>query len=136
MPGAGPIARKLLEAGACPDGDVADAETPLMTAPATVVPRSYGSPRGADLTATASASAGGVSGGTALRHAAAFGMSDVVDVLLAAGANDLVQAAAAGNITALLTTGTPQRERVASLRWQPSTGGWESSISYWTPRHP
>jgi len=117
-PGTGPIARKLLEAGASLDGDPADAETPLMTA------ASYGDAEvarvlleaGADLTATASANAGGVPGGTALRHAAVFGMSDVVDVLLAAGATDLVQAAAAGDITALLTAETPQRERVAALR--------------------
>lgn len=67
---------------------------------------------GADPTATADA--GGVPGGTALRHAAVSGMVDVVKVLLAAGATDLVQTAAAGNITALLSVETP--ERVAALR--------------------
>ncbi len=71
---------------------------------------------GADLAATASPAAGGVPGGTALRHATVFGMVDVVKVLLAAGAADLVQAAAAGNITALLSAETPERERVAALR--------------------
>jgi len=40
---------------------------------------------GADLAATASADAGGVPGGTALRHAAVFGMADVAQVLLASG---------------------------------------------------
>jgi len=43
-------------------------------------------------------------------------MADVAQALLAAGATDLVQAAAAGDITALLTAETPQRERVAALR--------------------
>ena len=43
-------------------------------------------------------------------------MADVAQVLLAAGATDLVQAAAAGDITALLTAETLQHERVAALR--------------------
>jgi len=118
VPGTAAIARALLKAGAPADGVPADAETPLMTA------ASYGDAEvaqalieaGADLVATASADAGGVPGGTALRHAAVFGMADVAQVLLAAGATDLVQAAAAGDITALLTAETPQHERVAALR--------------------
>ncbi len=118
VPGTAAIARALLKAGAPADGDPADAETPLMTA------ASYGDAEvaqalieaGADLAATASADAGGVPGGTALRHAAVFGMADVAQVLLAAGATDLVQAAAAGDITALLTAETPQHDRVAALR--------------------
>ena len=118
VPGTAAIARALLKAGAPVDGDPADAETPLMTA------ASYGDAEvaqilleaGADLTATASADAGGVPGGTALRHAAVFGMADVAQILLAAGAADLVQAAAVGDITALLTAETPESERVAALR--------------------
>ena len=118
VPGTGPIARALLEAGAPVDGDPTDAETPLITA------ASYGDAEvarvllnaGADLDAVASTNAGGVPEGTALRHAAVFGMSNVVEVLLAAGATDLVQAAAAGDVTGLLTPETPQRERVAALR--------------------
>ncbi len=51
-----------------------------------------------------------------MRHAAVFGMADVAAVLMMAGATDLVQAAAAGDITALLTGETPQHERVAALR--------------------
>lgn len=116
--GTAAMARALLEAGALVDGDPADIETPMMTA------ASYGDAEvvrvlieaGADLSATASADAGGVPGGTALRHAAVFGMADVTQVLLAAGATDLVQAAAAGDVTALLTAETPRSERVAALR--------------------
>jgi len=71
VPGTGVIARKLLEAGAPPDGAPGDAETPLMTA------ASYGDAEvtrvlieaGADLAITAAPDAGGVPGGTALRHA-------------------------------------------------------------------
>jgi ankyrin repeat protein len=71
---------------------------------------------GADLNAAAAASAGGVPGGSALRHAAVFGMTDVVEVLLAAGATDLVQAAAAGDLEGALTPDTPEQDRVAALR--------------------
>jgi ankyrin repeat protein len=118
VPGTGALARALLDAGAPVDGDSEDAETPLMTA------ASYGDAEvarvlieaGADLSATASPTAGGVPGGTALRHAAVFGMTDVVDVLLAAGATDLVQAAAAGNVSGLLGEQTPEPDRVAALR--------------------
>jgi hypothetical protein len=43
-----------------------------------------------------------VPGGTALTHAAVFGMTDVVDVLVAAGAgiDSLESAAAAGDVSA------------------------------------
>lgn len=43
-------------------------------------------------------------------------MTDVADVLLAAGATDVVQAAAAGDITGFLTADIPQADRVAALR--------------------
>ncbi len=63
-------------------------ETPLITA------ASYGDAAvaqvlieaGADLDVVASDDAGGVPGGTALRHAVVFGMTEAVKVLLAAGA--------------------------------------------------
>ena len=79
VPGTGALARVLLDAGAPVEGDPLDAETPLMTA------ASYGDAEvarvllaaGADLHATASPDAGGVPGGTALRHAAVFGMAEV-----------------------------------------------------------
>lgn len=115
--GTAAMARVLLDAGALVDGDPDDLETPLMTA------ASYGDAEvaqvldaGADLNATAEDSAGGVPGGTALRHAAVFGMTAVVDVLLAAGATDLIQAAAAGDITGMLSAETPQADRLAALR--------------------
>ncbi len=118
VPGTGALAWALLRAGAPVEGDPLDAETPLMTA------ASHGDAQvarvlveaGADLDATASATAGGVPGGTALRHAVVFGMTDVVEVLLAAGATDLVQAAAAGDLTGMLTAETSQKDRVAALR--------------------
>lgn len=80
---------------------------------------------GADLDATASATAGGVPGGTALRHAVVFGMTDVVEVLLAAGATDLVHAAAAGDLTAILTPDTSLK-RTGSRHCgpPPCTAGW------------
>jgi ankyrin repeat protein len=118
VPGTGALARALLDAGAPVDGDPRDPETPLMTA------ASYGDAEvarvlveaGADLDARASATAGGVPGGTALRHAAVFGMTDVVDVLVAAGATDLVQAAAAGDLSDHPTDEAPDHDRVAALR--------------------
>lgn len=118
VPGTGALAQVLLQAGAPVEGDPLDAERPLMTA------ASYGDAQvarvlidaGADVHATASPTAGGVPGGTALRHAAVFGMTDVVDVLLATGATDLVQAAAAGDLTGILTADTSEEDRVAALR--------------------
>jgi len=118
VPGTAALVRALLHAGAPVEGDPLDAERPLMTA------ASYGDAEvarvlieaGADLDATASATAGGVPGGTALRHAVVFGMTDVADVLLAAGATDLVQAAAAGDLTGILTPNTSREDRVAALR--------------------
>jgi len=124
VPGSGAMARALLDAGASPDGDPGDDETPLMTA------ASYGDAEvarvlidaGANLDATASAEAGGVPGGTALRHAAVFGMAEVVEVLLAAGARDLVQAAGAGDLTGTLHADTPVPDRVAALRMAAAHG--------------
>jgi ankyrin repeat protein len=100
--GAGELARVLLAAGAPVDGDPGEPETPLITA------ASYGDAAvarvliesGADLEARAAEDAGGVPGGTALLHAAVFGMTDVGDVLVAAGAQvaGIEEAAAAGDV--------------------------------------
>jgi hypothetical protein len=113
------MARALLAAGALVDGEPGAPESPLITA------ASYGDAgvarvlvdAGADLEATAAATAGGVPGGTALLHAAVFGMTAVVDVLIAAGARipDLVQAAAAGDVRGRLRPGTAEQERTLAL---------------------
>jgi len=54
-----------------------------------------------DIGAISAPGSGGVPNGTALQHAAVFGMTDVVDVLVAAGAkiHSLEMAATAGDIT-------------------------------------
>lgn len=116
--GTGLLARELLRAGAPIDGAPGEPETPLMTA------ASYGNAdvaralvdAGASLTATASPEAGGVPNGTALRHAVVFGMSEVADVLVAAGATDLAYAAADGSLAGSLTPATPEADRVTALR--------------------
>jgi ankyrin repeat protein len=116
--GTAALAEALLAAGAPVEGDPVDPETPLMTA------ASYGDAEvarvlveaGADMAATAKAWAGGVPGGTALRHAAVFDMTAVAEVLVAAGATDVVYAASVGDLGDLLTTDTPLEERVAALR--------------------
>jgi hypothetical protein len=103
LPGTGPIARALIEAGAPVNGRPGDKETPLITAAscgdaevARVLVEA-----GADIDAVSAPDSGGVPSGTALGHAAVFGMTDVVDVLVAAGAriDSLEMAAAAGDIS-------------------------------------
>jgi ankyrin repeat protein len=103
LPGTGVIAQALIDAGAPVNGRPEDQETPLITA------ASYGDAEvaqvlidaGADIEAVSAPDSGGVPSGTALEHAAVFSMTDVVDVLAAAGARtrSLEQAAAAGDIT-------------------------------------
>ncbi len=120
LPAVGAMARMLLDAGAPVEGGPGVAETPLITA------ASYGDAEvarvlieaGADLDATAAPWSGAVPGGTALSHAGVFGMTPVVDVLVAAGAaiRDLVDAAAAGDLTGWPVAGTPLPERIAALR--------------------
>ena len=117
--GTGDLARLLLAAGAAVDGDPTDHETPLMTA------ASYGDAEvarvlvdsGAALDAVSSPRAGGVPRATALQHAAVFGMTDVLDVLLAAGAHvgSLTDAAAAGDVSGRLPADTPLPDRILAL---------------------
>lgn len=102
VPESGPLARALLDAGAPVDGMPGDPETPLITA------ASYGDAgvarvlieAGADVDALAADDSGGVPGGSALLHAAVFGMTDVVDSLVEAGARvrSIEEAAAAGDL--------------------------------------
>jgi uncharacterized protein len=119
LPGTGRVAAALIEAGAPIDGLPGDSETPLITA------ASYGDAEvaqalinaGADLKARASADAGGVPGGTALMHAAVFGMTKVLDLLAKAGAqpHGIESAAAVGDITRWLTPDTPLQARIRAL---------------------
>jgi uncharacterized protein len=117
--GTGAAARVLLAAGAAVEGDPGDRETPLITA------ASYGDAEvaaalveaGADLDVLAAPDAGGVPGGSALLHAAVFGMTDVLDVLVAAGARvrSVEEAAAAGDVTEWLVPDTPLQARIRAL---------------------
>ena len=115
----GATARTLLAAGVPVDGRGEDPETPLITA------ASYGDASvavvlieaGADLDRTAAEHAGGVPGGTALQHAAVFGMTEVVDLLVAAGAHvrSVEEAAAAGDLGGWLTGDTPADAKIRAL---------------------
>ncbi len=119
LPGTGAVAKALIDAGAPVDGQPGDKETPLITA------ASYGDAEvaavlieaGANLDATAAPDAGGVPGGSALRHAAVFGMTEVLDLLVRAGARvrGIEEAAAAGDITGWLTPETPPQARIRAL---------------------
>ncbi len=119
LPGTGPIARALIDAGAPVNGHPGDKETPLITAAssgdAEVAQALIDA--GADIDAISAPDSGGVPSGTALDHAAVFGMTDVVDVLVAAGAriSSLEMAAAAGDVTGWpLARLTPQ-SRIRAL---------------------
>jgi uncharacterized protein len=117
--GTAELAKALIAAGAPVNGRSGGRETPLMTA------ASYGDAdvaralieAGADLEATAAPDAGGVPGGTALTHAAVFGNTTVVDVLVGAGARipDLVLAAAAGDIAGWVVADVTPDERTLAL---------------------
>ncbi len=118
LPGTGRVAAALIDAGAPADGLPGDFETPLITA------ASYGDAEiaqvlidaGADIEARAT-DAGAVPGGTALMHAAVFGMTEVLDLLVKAGAqpHGIESAAAIGDITGWLTPDTPLQARIRAL---------------------
>lgn len=117
--GTGDQARALLAAGAPVNGRRRDKETPLITA------ASYGDVEvarvlieaGADIDATSAPDSGGVPGGSALLHAAVFGMTGIVDLLVAAGATigSLELAAAAGDISAWPLASADLQARIRAL---------------------
>lgn len=119
LPGTGRVAAALIDAGAPVGGLPGDSETPLITA------ASYGDAEvaqalidaGADIEARAATDAGGVPGGTALMHAAVFGMTEVLDLLVKAGAQPygIESAAAVGDVTGWLTPDTPLQARIRAL---------------------
>nr|WP_053716852.1 ankyrin repeat domain-containing protein [Saccharothrix sp. NRRL B-16348] len=131
VPGAAAAAKALIDAGAPVDGHPGDRETPLITA------ASYGDAEvakvlidaGADLDAASAPDSGGVPGGTAVEHAAVFGMTDVLDLLVAAGArvDSPEMAAAAGDLSAWPPAGLSPQCRLRSLCSRPTTNGWTSS---------
>jgi hypothetical protein len=72
---------------------------------------------GADIDAISAPDSGGVPSGTAMDHAAVFGMTEVVDVLVAAGTkiHSLEMAAAAGDITGWPLARFTQQSRIRAL---------------------
>ncbi len=119
VPGTAEAARILIGAGAPIEGLPSDRETPLITA------ASYGDAAfaavlvemGADLEATARPDSGGIPGATALVHAAVFGMTEVVDLLVEVGARvgSIEIAAAAGDLSGWMRDSTTLQEQVRSL---------------------
>jgi ankyrin repeat protein len=119
LPGTGAVVKALIAAGAPIDGDVEDNETPLITA------ASYGDAEvarvlidaGADVNARSREGSGELAGLSALMHAAVFGMTDVLDALVAAGAkpDGIESAAAAGDVSGWLDDRSPQDARIRAL---------------------
>ncbi len=119
LPGTGAIARALIDAGAPVNGRPEDKETPLITT------ASCGDAEiarvlvdaGADIDAISAPDSGGVPSGTAVDHAAVFGMTEVLDVLVAAGAkiHSLEMAAAAGDITGWPLARFTHQSRIRAL---------------------
>ena len=72
---------------------------------------------GADIDAISAPDSGGVPSGTAVDHAAVFGMTEVLDVLVAAGAriSSLEMAAAAGDITGWPLARFTRQSRIRAL---------------------
>ena len=119
LPGTGAAVKALIDAGAPVDGSPEDKETPLITAAscgdAEVAKALIDA--GADIDAVSAPDSGGVPSGTALDHAAVFGMTEVVDVLVAAGAkiHSLEMAAAAGDITGWPLARFTHQSRIRAL---------------------
>jgi hypothetical protein len=119
LPGTGAAVKALIDAGAPVDGRPEDEETPLITAASSgdaEVAKAL-IDAGADIDAISAPDSGGVPSGTALDHAAVFGMTEVLDVLVAAGAkiHSLEMAAAAGDITAWPLARFTHQSRIRAL---------------------
>jgi hypothetical protein len=119
LPGTGEIARALIDAGTPVDGRPGDKETPLITAASSGdadVARVL-IEAGADIEAVSAPDSGGVPSCNALEHAAVFGMTEVLDVLVAAGARitSLEQAAAAGDISGWPLARFTRQSRIRAL---------------------
>ncbi len=119
MPGSGPLAQALLDAGAPLEGLPDDTETPLITA------ASYGDAEvarvlikaGANLEAVSAPEAGGVPDASALVHAAVFGNTGVLNLLVQAGATvpTMVIAAAAGDLSSWNLARASDIDRILAL---------------------
>jgi len=119
LPGTGTIARALIDAGAPVNGRPEDKETPLITAASSgdaEVAKAL-IEAGADIDAISAPDSGGVPSGTAVDHAAVFGMTEVLDVLVAAGAkiHSLEMAAAAGDIAGWPLARCTHQSRIRAL---------------------
>ena len=133
LPGTGAIARFLIDAGAPVNGRPGDTETPLITA------ASYGDAEvaqvlidaEADIDAISAPGSGGVPSGTALQHAAVFGMTEVVDVLVAAGARIAAWRWPPPQEMSPAGRWPGSRGKAGSGRWYspPTTSGWKPSTS-------
>jgi len=119
LPGTGAIARALIDAGAPVNGRPEDKETPLITAASAGDAEVAAAliEAGADIDAISAPDSGGVPSGTAMDHADVFGMTEVVDVLVAAGTkiHSLEMAAAAGDITGWPLARFTQQSRIRAL---------------------
>lgn len=119
MPGSGELARQLIVAGAPVDGHPGGRETPLITA------ASYGDAEvarvlieaGASLETLSAPDGGGVPSASALTHAAVSGMTEVLDLLVAAGAkiDSIVLAAASGDLNGWPVEEASDEDRLLAL---------------------
>jgi uncharacterized protein len=117
--GTGAVVRALLAAGAPVNGRPEDRETPLITA------ASYGDAEaaaalveaGADLETHSAPNAGGIPDASALAHAAIYGHTAIVDLLVAAGARvtSVVLAAAAGDLTGWDLAAADRETRILAM---------------------
>jgi len=122
---AGAIAKALIGAGVPVNGQPGDKETPLITA------ASYGDAEvaavlieaGTNIEAISAPDSGGGTSGTALQHAAVFGMTEVVDVLAAGARIHSLEDGADPNLRDLKHHRTPLEECQPANQPVPSQPG-------------